>query len=138
MEILIKTTIISYRTNKYQRGHSFRTDEKKGKKSIPRMGWFSASGTVEILHVRWQFIKRISKEEQVDWWIKLQKLRAFKEKDNNQVLYWYYIQKTLLFIQNILMPIISSHIHLSRISNINQTWSRTCRDKRRQHLKNRN
>ena len=35
-------------------------------------------------------------------------------------------KESLLFIQNILMPTISSHIHSFRISNINQTWFRTC------------
>ena len=83
----------SYRNNKYQRGDSFRTDEKKGKNSIPRMGWFCASETFEILNVSWPFITWWSNEGQVDWWIKLQKLRAFKEKDNKQVICWYYIQK---------------------------------------------
>ena len=52
MEILIKTTRISNKTNKYHRGDSFRTDEKKGEESSPRMGWFHASETVEILNVR--------------------------------------------------------------------------------------
>ena len=52
MDILIKTTIISSINNKNQRGDSFRTDEKKGKKSSPRMVVFRASGTVEILNVR--------------------------------------------------------------------------------------
>ena len=33
MEIFIETTISSSRTNKDQRGDSFRTDEKKGKKA---------------------------------------------------------------------------------------------------------
>ena len=75
-----------------------------------------ASGTVEILNVRWLFILWISKEGQVDWWIELQKLHAFKEKDNKQILCWYYIQKKgLLFIKNILMSKISSNIHLFRI-----------------------
>ena len=50
MDILIETTRISSRNNKDQIGYSFRTDENKGKKSIPRMGWFSVSGTVAILN----------------------------------------------------------------------------------------
>ena len=65
MEILIKTTRISSRTNKDQRGGSFRTDEKKGKKSSPRMGWFCASGTVEILNVCLLLITWSSKVGQV-------------------------------------------------------------------------
>ena len=38
-------------------------------------------------------------------------------------------KKRLLFILNILMPKISSHIHLFIISNINQTWFNTCQEK---------
>ena len=37
MDILIETTRLSSRTKKYQRGYSFRTDEKKGKK--PALEW---------------------------------------------------------------------------------------------------
>ena len=96
MEILTKTTIISSINNKYQRGDLFRTDEKKGKKSSPRMGWFCASGTVEILNLRWPFITWWSNEGQVDRWIKIQKLLAFKDKENKQVLCWYYIKKFII------------------------------------------
>ena len=81
-----------------QRGYSFRTDEKEGKKSIPIMGWFRASVTVEILNVRWLFITWLSKEGKVYWWIKLQKFRAFKDNDNKQVLCWYYMQKRKFII----------------------------------------
>ena len=56
MYIIIKNKRRSSRTNKEQRGYSFRTDEKKGKKSIPRMGLFCPSGTVEILKLRRPFI----------------------------------------------------------------------------------
>ena len=80
MDILIKTTEISPRTNKHQIGYSFRTYGKKGKKISPRMVWFHASGTVEILNVHWPFITWSSKEWQVHWWNKLQKLRALKRK----------------------------------------------------------
>ena len=52
MEVLIEKTRSSSRTIKEQRGDSFKTDEKKGKNSSPRMELFSASGTVEILNVR--------------------------------------------------------------------------------------
>ena len=106
MNILIKTTRRSSITNKDQRGYSFRTDGNKGKQIRPIMGWFSPSGTVEILNVRWLLITFRYKEGQVDWWIKLQKLHAFKDKDNNQVLCLYCIPKkeSLLFIHNILMP----------------------------------
>ena len=38
-------------------------------------------------------------------------------------------KESLLFIQNILMPVIYYYIHLFTISNINQTWFRTCQDK---------
>ena len=38
-------------------------------------------------------------------------------------------KESLLFIQNILTPTIYYNIHLSIISNINQTWFRTCQDK---------
>ena len=140
MEILIKITINSSRTNKGQRVDSFRKDENKGKKSISRMGWFCYSRTVEFLNVRWPFIMWWSKEGQVDWLIKIQKLSEFKEKDNNKVLFLVLHTKkeSLLFIQNILIPTISSHIHLFRISNINQTWFRTFQDKWKYHLKNRN
>ena len=79
MDILIKTTRISSWKNKHQKGDSFRTDEKKVKKIIPRMGWFHASGPVEIIYVSWPFIAWWSKEGQVDWWFKLQKLYVFKE-----------------------------------------------------------
>ena len=138
MDIPIKTTRSYSRTNKYQREDSFRTDENKGKNNIPRMGWFCASVTLEILNVCWLFITWRSKEVQGDWWIKLQKMRVFKEKYNKQVICWYYIKKwSLLFIQNILMPAIYSHVHLLRISNINQTWLRTFQDKWIYHLKNR-
>ena len=99
---------------------------RRGKKSIPLMGWFRDSGAVEILNVRWPFITWISKEGKFDLWIKLQKLHAFKEKCNRQIICWYYI-KSLLFIQNIFMPKISSCIHLFRISNINQIWFRACK-----------
>ena len=99
MDILIKTTIIYSRNNKYQRGDSFKTDENKGKNSSSRMGWFRASGTVEIRNVRWPFITWWSNEVKVDWWIKLQKLFTFKEKEKKQVLCWYYIQKTKFIIR---------------------------------------
>ena len=33
------------------------------------------------------------------------------------------------------MPTVSSHIHLFRISNINQAWFRTCQDKHNTELK---
>ena len=61
MNILIETTRNFSRNNKHQRGDSFRTYGKEGKKSIPRMGWFIASGIVEIINVRWPFIT---------WWSK--------------------------------------------------------------------
>ena len=48
-----------------------------------------------------------------------------------------YKKESLLFIHNILMPTISSHIHLFRISNINQTWFSTCQYKWIYHIKNR-
>ena len=127
---------ISSRNNKDQKGYLFITDEKKGKKSSPRMEWFCASVIVEILDVCWLLITWWSQEGKVDWWIKLQKLRTFKDKDNKQVLCWYYLKK-LSFILNFLMPTIYSHIHLFIISNINQTWFRTCQEKWRYHFKNR-
>ena len=37
-----------------------------------------------------------------------------------------YETESLLFIQNILMPAVFSHIHSFRISNINQTWFSNC------------
>ena len=74
MEILIETTRISSINNKYQRVDFFITDSNKGKNISPRMGWFLASGKVEILNVRWPFIKWLSKEVKVDWLIKLQKM----------------------------------------------------------------
>ena len=40
-----------------------------------------------------------------------------------------YKIESLLFIQNIFMPTISSRIYLFRISSINQTWLRTCQYK---------
>ena len=52
MDTIIKTTRRFYRTNKDQIFDFFRTDEKKGKMSSLRMGWFHASGTVELLNVR--------------------------------------------------------------------------------------
>ena len=93
MDIIIKTTRRSSRTNKNQIEDLFRIDENKSKKGNPRIWWFCASGTVEILNVCWPFIKLISKEVQVDWWIQLQKLRGFKEKYNKQFLCWCYTQK---------------------------------------------
>ena len=80
MDILIKTTISSSRNNKDQRGYSFRIDENNGKKSSPRTGWFRASRTVEIFNVRWPFIMWLSKDVQVDWWIKLQKIVRVNRK----------------------------------------------------------
>ena len=126
-------------THKDQRRDLFITNENRSKKSSPRMGWSRVSGTVKILILHLPFITWRSKEGKVDWWIKSQKLHEFKEKDNNSVLFWYYTQKkeNLLFIQNILMPTISSHINLFRISNINQTWFRTCQDRLRYNFKNR-
>ena len=49
------------------------------------------------------------------------------------------ITKKIKFIihPECLMPTIYFHIHLSRISNINQTWFRNCQEKWRYHLKNR-
>ena len=82
MDIIIKTRIISSGNNKYQRGDLFRTDENIGKKSSPRMRWFYDSGTFESLDVCWPFIAWWSKEVQVYWWIKLQTLPPFKDKDN--------------------------------------------------------
>ena len=98
MGILIETTRISSRTNKYQRGDLFKTDEKKIKKSSPRIGWFCALGKVETLIVRWPFIRWISEEGNVHWRIKLQKLHAFKEKYNKQVICCYDIQKIKFII----------------------------------------
>ena len=92
MYILIETTTSSSRANKYQRGDSFITDENRGKESSPRMVLSRASWTVEILNVRWPFIMWRSKEVQFDWWIKLQQLRVFKDKNKKQVICWYYIQ----------------------------------------------
>ena len=43
------------------------------------MGWFHASGQLEIINVHWPLITWWSKEGQVDWWFKLQKLYAFKQ-----------------------------------------------------------
>ena len=137
MYILIETTRSSSRTNKYQIGYSLRTDENKGKKISPIIGWFCASVTVEILNVRWPFITWRSKEVQVDWSIKLQKLHAFKEKDKKQVFCWYYIQKIYLFVQNILMSTIYYHVHLFRTSNMDQTWFGTCQEKFIYYFKNR-
>ena len=39
------------------------------------------------------------------------------------------IKKLLFFILNVFIPGKNSHIHLFRISNINQTWFRNCQDK---------
>ena len=128
MDIPTKKTRSYSINNKYQRGYLFRTGGNKGKNSSPRMGWYRASITVGIFNVSWPFITRWSKEGQVEWWIKLQKMRAFKEKDNNKVL-CFISKKSLLFILKVLMPTIDSHIHLLRISNINQTCFRTCQDK---------
>ena len=93
MDILIEKTRRYSRNNQDQRGYLFRTNEKKGKNSNPRMGWFRASGTVEIIYVFWPFITLWSKEGQVDWCIKLQKLCTFEYKDNKQDIFWYNIQK---------------------------------------------
>ena len=85
MDILIRTTRISSWKNKYKRRDSFRTDKKKVKKISPRMGWFIASGPVEIIYVRLPFITWWSKEVQVDWWIKLHKLYEIKENTKSKV-----------------------------------------------------
>ena len=108
MDIFIKTIATSSRNNNDQRVDLFRTDGKKGKNSSAKTGWFHASVTVEILNVLWPSITWWSNEGQGDLWIKLQKLRAFKDKENNQVLCWYYIQKIerLLFILKFLVPTI--------------------------------
>ena len=96
MDILIETTRISSRNNKDQRGYLFRTDEKNGKKSSRRMGWFCASGIVEIPIVCWPFISWWYNGGQVYWWTKLQKLSVFKEKESKKVVCWYYIQKKFI------------------------------------------
>ena len=130
MEILIETIRSSSRTNKDQRGDKFRKYEKKGKKSIPRMGWFRSSGPVEILNVRWPFITWLYKYGQVDWWIKLQ--NCIRLKRNTTIKFFVDItlkKESFWFIINILIPTMSSHIHLFRSSNINQTWFRTCQEK---------
>ena len=134
MDIIIETTRSSSRNNKYQRGDLFIRDENIGKKSSPRIGGFCASVTVEILNVRWPFITWWFKEGKFYRWSKLQKLCAFKEKSNKQVLCWYY-KKKWLFILDFLIPTIYSPIHLFRISNINQTWFRTCQENWRCHFK---
>ena len=56
MDIFIETTKISSGNNKDQRWDSFITDENKGEESSPKMGWFCASGTVEIFNEHWPFI----------------------------------------------------------------------------------
>ena len=123
-------TKISSRTKKYQIEDFFITNEKKGKKIRPRMGWFRSSGKVEILNVCWPLITLRSKYGKSDRWTKLHKLNAFKDKDNKQVICWYYKgEESLLLILNTLMPTIYYHIHLFRISSINQTWFRTCQEK---------
>ena len=48
------------------------------------MGWFRASGTVEILNVRWLFIPWWSKEGQVYWWIKLQNCVRLRRKKTSK------------------------------------------------------
>ena len=78
-------------------GYLFWTDENKNKKSIPWMGLFCASGTVEILNVHWPFITWRFKRGQVDWWIKLQNIHASEEKDKREVLCWYYIQERKVY-----------------------------------------
>ena len=51
-EVFVRSAFYKFgihaKNNKDHRGHSFRTDEKKGKKSIPRI---FASVTVEILNL---------------------------------------------------------------------------------------
>ena len=137
MDILIKTTRISSWKNKDQKGDSFRTDEKKVKNIIPRMGWFHASGTVEINYVRRPFITWWYKEGQVDWWIKLHKLYAFKD-NNKKASYLLVLQsnkESLSFILNLWLPTIYLQINLFRISKVTQTSFMTCRVKWRDHLK---
>ena len=51
---------------------------------IPRMGWFHASGPIEIIYVRWQFITWWSKRGQVDLWYKLHTLYAFKQNTKSK------------------------------------------------------
>ena len=49
MDILIKTTIISPITNKYQRGDQFRTDEKKGKREAQEWDIFLLQEQLKLL-----------------------------------------------------------------------------------------
>ena len=116
MNILIETTRSSSRTNKDQSGDYFRIDEKKGKESSSRLGNFVLQEQLKSL----MYIDRSShgdpnKDKFIDE-LKFIKLREFKDKENKQVLCWYYTKKGgLLFIQNNLMLTISSHIYLLRI-----------------------
>ena len=50
-------------------------------------------------------------------------------QQSSSFLVLYTKKEILLFIRNIFIPIISSHIHLFRISNINQTWFRNYQEK---------
>ena len=52
MDVLIERKRRYSRNKKDQRGDLVITDEKKGKKSSPRMRKFCASGTFQILNVR--------------------------------------------------------------------------------------
>ena len=63
---------------------SFRKGENKVKTISPTMGWYRYSGPVEFIYVRWPFITWWSKEEQVDWWIKLQKIMQLKRKQKSK------------------------------------------------------
>ena len=78
MDIPIKTTRMYSRKNKDRRGDLFRTNKKKVERISPRMGWFCASGPVEIIYIRWPFIMWWSKEGQVDWLINFTKCRQLK------------------------------------------------------------
>ena len=75
-----------------------RTDERKSKNSIPRMLWFRALVTVEILNVHCPFITWRYKEGSVYWWIKLQNLSASKEKDKSKFFFGITYKKRKFII----------------------------------------
>ena len=67
------------------------------------------------------------KDEFIDE-LKFKNCMHLKRKTSGKFIFGIIFKKSLLFIHNILMPTISSRIHLLRITNINQTWFRTCQD----------
>ena len=127
MDILIKTTRRSSRTNKYQEEICLEQMKRKIKIAVLEWDDFVLQGQLKSL----MYVDRLSrgypkKDRFID---ELNFKNCMRLKRNTISKFFVGIihkKESLLFIQNILTPTIYYNIHLSIISNINQTWFRTC------------